>query len=220
MASLSPPAADASRSVVRTLLISIALNAVVPILLYQVAKRYLSATEVTALAAAALFPLGLSALELSRTRTLDPVALLSLLSIGVSLIAVAAGGSPKLLLIRESFFTGAFGLACLVSLALPRPLMFYFGRHFSAGRDPAAIAAFDSGWQRSEFRHIARLITVVWGVTSLGEFLIRVALVYTLPAATVLVVSPIILGGLLIATIAWTFAYVRRMRAHTARAGT
>jgi len=145
------------------------------------------------------------------------VALVSLASIAVSMIAVALGGSPKLLLIRESFFTGAFGIACLVSLALPRPLMFYFGRHFTAGRDAASIAEFDSGWQRSEFRHVARLITVVWGVASLLEFLVRVALVYTLSPAAVLVVSPIILGGPLIATIVWTFAYIRRMRARTVR---
>jgi len=135
----------------------------------------------------------------------------------VSRSNASLGGSPKLLLIRESFFTGAFGIACFVSLALPRPLMFYFGRHFTAGRDPASIAEFDSGWQRLEFRHVARLITVVWGVASLVEFLVRVALVYTLPPAAVLVVSPIILGGLLIATIVWTFAYLRRMRARAVR---
>jgi len=201
----------------RGLLISIVLNALIPVVLYQLTKRYWAATEMTALGAAALFPLGLSILDVSRTRMLDPVALLSLLSIAVSMMAVVFGGSPKLLLIRESFFTGAFGLACLVSLAAPRPIMFYFGRHFMAGRDPASIAEFDSGWQRLEFRHVARLITVVWGVASLGEFLIRVALVYTLPAAAVLVVSPVILGGLLIATIVWTFAYIRRLRARVAQ---
>jgi hypothetical protein len=203
--------------VVRGLLISTVLNALVPVVLYHLAKRYLSAAEVTALGAAALFPLGLSILDLRRTRMLDPVALVSFMSIAVSMIAVTLGGSPKLLLIRESFFTGAFGIACFVSLALPRPIMFYFGRHFTAGRDPASIAEFDRGWQRLEFRHVARLITVVWGVASLLEFLVRVALVYTLPPAAVLVVSPIILGGLLIATIVWTFAYIRRMRARAVR---
>ena len=141
----SPPAGPA-RGVVRGLLISIVLNALVPVVVYHLAKRYLSAAEVTALGAAALFPLGLSILDLSRMRTLDPVALVSLMSIAVSRIAVTLGGSPKLLLIRESFFTGAFGIACFVSLALPRPIMFYFGRHFTAGRDPAGIAEFDSGW--------------------------------------------------------------------------
>src|SRR5690349_2166723 len=105
------PLAGPSRGVVRGLLISIVLNAVIPVVLYQLAKRALSASEVMALSAAALFPLGLSILDLSRTRTLDPVALLSLLSIAVSMMAIALGGSAKLLLIRESFFTGAFGLA-------------------------------------------------------------------------------------------------------------
>ena len=214
---IPPPPAGSSRRVVRGLVISIALNALVPVVVYRLAKRYLSAAEVTALGAAALFPLGLGLLELSRTRTLDPVAIVSLMSIAVSIIAVTLGGSPKLLLIRESFFTGAFGIACLASLAFPRPIMFYFGRHFAAGRDPASIAEFDSGWQRSEFRRVARLITVVWGVASLVEVLVRVALVYTLPPAAVLVVSPIILGALLIATIVWTFAYVRRMRARAVR---
>jgi hypothetical protein len=33
----------------------------------------------------------------------------------------------------------------------------------------------------------------------------------------VLVVSPIVLGGLVIATIVWTFAYIRRMRARKER---
>jgi hypothetical protein len=196
----------------RGLLISMILNALVPVLLYQMAKRYFSATELAALSVAALFPLVWSIVDLIRVGALDPVAILSLASIVVSMVAVAVGGSPKLLLIRESFFTGAFGVACLVSLVAPRPIMFYFARYFTAGRDAARIAEFNRGWQRPGFRRTMRLITVVWGVTSLAEFVVRIALVYTLPAATVLVVSPIVLGGLLIATISWTFAYGKRMR--------
>ena len=210
---LTAPRSVAPR-LVRGLLISIVFNAVIPVLLYRLTKRYLAASDVGALSAAALFPLGWSIVDASRSRALDPVALLSLMSIGVSIFAVALGGSTKLLLIRESLSTGAFGIACLVSLALPRPIMFYFGRHFTAGRDPARIADFNAGWQRGEFRRVTRLITVAWGAASVGEFLIRVALVYTLPAPVVLVVSPIVLGALLIATIVWTFAYIRRMRAH------
>ena len=139
------------------------------------------------------------------------------MSILVSIVAVALGGSTKLLLIRESLLTAAFGIACFGSLALPRPLMFYFGRYFIAGRDQKRIADFNAGWQRPQFRRVNRLITVVWGATSLGEFFIRVVLVYTMPAAAVLVISPIILGGLLIATIVWTFAYVRHVRAKQER---
>ncbi len=209
----SPTPAAPSHRLVTGLLTSVVLNAVIPVLLYRLTTRYLAAAEFTALTVAALFPLSLSIVEVCRGRTLDPVALLALLSIVVSMIAVGLGGSAKLLLIRESFFTGAFGIACLASLGLPRPMMFYFGRHFTAGRDPTRVAEFNAGWQRAPFRRVARLITVVWGAASVGEFLIRVALVYTMPAPVVLVVSPIILGGLVIATILWTFGYLQRMRA-------
>ena len=197
----------------RGLLVSVALNALVPVVLYQFSKRYFSASELAALSVAALFPLLWSVGDLLRVGSLDPVAILSLASIVVSMIAVAFGGSPRLLLIRESFFTGAFGIACLASLATPRPIMFYFARYFTAGRDPGRVAEFNLGWQRPGFRRTMRLITVVWAMTSLVEFAVRIALVYTLPAATVLVVSPIVLGGLLVATISWTFAYGKRMRA-------
>ena len=189
------------------------LNAGIPVLLYQLSKRYLSTSELTALTIAALFPLAWSLVDLTRSRSVDPVAVLSILSIVVSMAAVAAGGSPKLLLIRESLFTGAFGAACLGSLVLPRPIMFYFARHFTAGRDPAHLAEFNRGWERPGVRRTIRLMTLVWGVTSLLEFMIRLALVYTLPPAAVLVISPIVLGALLIGTITWTFAYGRRAQA-------
>jgi len=197
----------------RGLLVSMALNALVPVVLYQLSKRYFLASELAALSVAALFPLVWSVADLVRVGSLDPVAILSLASIVVSMIAVAFGGSPKLLLIRESFFTGAFGIVCLVSLATPRPIMFYFARYFTAGRDASRVAEFNLGWQRAGFRRTMRLITIVWATTSLVEFAVRIVLVYTLPAATVLVVSPIVLGGLLIGTVSWTFAYGRRMRA-------
>jgi hypothetical protein len=41
------------------------------------------------------------------------------------------------------------------------------------------------------------------------RFIIRVILVYTLPTALVLAISPILLNGIYIATIAWMFAYIR-----------
>jgi len=208
---MTPPPAPL-KPPVRGLLVSVVLNAVIPVLLYTLAKRQLGASEYAALVAAALFPAGLSIRDVFHSRSIDPVAVLSLLSVLASMLAAAVGGSPKLLLIRESFFTGAFGVTCLASLALARPMMFYFGRHFLAGRDAARVDWFNAGWENPIFRHRARLITIVWGVASLGEFLVRVVLVYTLPAAAVLVVSPIVLGGMLIGTIVWTFAYVRQAR--------
>lgn len=209
MATASPP----PRSLVRPLLRSIALNAAIPLVLYRLTKRYLTGSEVLALSAAALFPLGESLVDVTRRRTLDPIAVIVLGGMAASMIGVALGGSVKLLLIRESLFTGAVGIACLISLLLPRPLMFYFGRAYMTGNDPERVAAFNAGWQHPYFRFVSRVITLVWGAAFLAEFAIRIVLVYTLPASTVLAVSPAILGGITITTILWTFAYVRRARA-------
>ena len=194
---------------IRGLLVSIVINAVIPFLLYTLTKKYISSSEIVALSIAALFPIFDSIFGIIRHRRLDLIAVLALLGIVVSLVGVLMGGDPKILLIRESFLTCALGIACFVSLLLPRPLMFYFGRQMMAGRDPVKIAQFDAQWQHPYARFVHRLITIVWGIAYVGEFILRVILVYTLPAAVVLLISPFLLGGITVATIVWTFAYVR-----------
>jgi hypothetical protein len=127
-------------------------------------------------------------------------------------VALFLGGSPRLLLVRESLFTGAFGFACFFSLGLPRPIMFYFARHFIAGTDPQLQARFNGGWQLREVRFCHRLITAVWGSVFVGELILRIVLIYSVSAATVLVVSPILLGTLTIAAMVWAFGYGHRVR--------
>ena len=196
----------------RGFVLDTALNIVIPVALYRLSRQCFSASEMTALIAAAAFPLAKNAFELLHRRRLDPVAVVVLVGVTVSGVGVLLGGSPRLLLVRDSLCTGAFGLACFISLLLPRPLMFYFGRHFMAGRDPAARARFDAGWQRPHVRYVNRLITVVWGFALLGEFALRLVLVYRLRTTWVLVLSPIVSGAVIVGTFTWTFAYVRRVR--------
>src|SRR5262245_872365 len=117
---------QAARPPISGIIWGVMLNAVVPVVLYKLSKRYYSPSEFTALAIAATFPIGKSAFDLLRRRQLDPISILVLLGITTDAVAILFGGSPRLLLVRESMFTGAFGLACFFSLLLPRPMMFYF----------------------------------------------------------------------------------------------
>jgi hypothetical protein len=128
----------------------IALNALIPVVLYKLSKRYVSPSEVTALIFATAFPLGKSIFDLVRRGQVDPVSIVVLLGIAANGVALLFGGSPRLLLVRE--FTGAFGFACFVSLLLPRPMMFYFGRYFMAGADAERQTRFNSAWQLSSVR--------------------------------------------------------------------
>jgi hypothetical protein len=79
-------------------------------------EAVVSRSELTALIFATAFPIPKSAYGLMRRRELDPIAVLALLGIATSILALVLGGGPRLLLIRESFFTGAFGIVCLISL--------------------------------------------------------------------------------------------------------
>ena len=190
----------------------IVLNAIIPVILYKLSKRYLSPSELTALLIATTFPIGKSIFDLARRGQVDPISIVVLLGIATDCVALLFGGSARLLLVRESLFTGAFGLACFVSLLLPRPMMFYFGRHFIAGTDPQRQARFNSAWQLPQVRFAHRLITIVWGCAFVGELILRIILIYHESAATVLIVSPILLGTLTIVTMIWAFSYGRRVR--------
>jgi hypothetical protein len=190
----------------------IVLNAVFPVILYKLSRRYVSPSEFTALLIATTFPLGKSIFEFARRRQVDPISIVVLLGIATDCVALLFGGSARLLLVRESLFTGAFGVACFVSLLLPRPIMFYFARHFIAGADPQRLARFNSGWQLPEVRFCHRLITTVWGCAFVGELILRIILIYNASAATVLVVSAILLGILTIGTMIWAFSYGHRVR--------
>jgi hypothetical protein len=203
---------DPVRMAYRGFLVDIALNAIVPLVLYRLSKRYISPSEFTALVAATTFPVIKSIFDLAKRRELDPVSVVVLLGIGASALALLAGGSPRILLLRESLFTAVFGLACFVSLALPRPLMFYFGRHFLAGGDPLRRRGYELSWTLPEVRFNNRLITAVWGAVYLGEFAIRLALIRFTPVSWVLVISPVLLGSLTLGTIVWTFRHARRAR--------
>ena len=190
----------------------IVLNAVIPLVLYKLSKYYLSSSEFRALIIATTFPLGKSVFDVARRRQVDPVSIVVLLGIAAEGVALLFGGSARLLLVRESLFTGAFGFACFISLVLPRPLMFYFGRHFMAGADPQRQARFNAAWELPDVRFSHRLITSIWGCALVGELIVRIILIYSVSPATVLVVSPILIGTLTIVMMIWTFSYAQRVR--------
>ena len=199
---------------VRPMLREMAIDAGIPFASYWLSIHYLSHSEVLALLVASIFPTLKSLIGVLRRRQLDPVSVLILAGLLFGLAALLVGGGAKLLLVRESLFTGAFGLACLVSLLFRsrRPVMFYFGRFFAAGPDPVRRAHFDQLWQYPSFRRVQRIMTLVWGLVFVGEFTVRIVLIYTLPPATVLAISPIILGSASLLTVLWTINYAARAR--------
>jgi hypothetical protein len=197
------------RSVIPTLLFDV----LAPYVTYTMVKAYVpGATEVGALLASGIVPAVYGVYAIIRARHVDIIGAVVLLGIAVSIAASFVGGDPKMLLIRESFVTGALGLLCLLSLLWPRPALFYVGRQFTAGQDPVKIEQFNALWQRPGARQVFRILTIVWGIGYVGEFLLRVVMVQMLSIPEMMAVGPLVFNGITIGLIAWTVAFTRHRR--------
>jgi hypothetical protein len=202
-----PPSLE--RSGVRSLLPSLLVNAVAPYVAYQVLTAN-GVDQLQALQASAIFPVVGIARGYLRAKRLDIIGLISLVFIVLGVAASLISGNARFILVKESLLTGVFGLVWLASLLMPRPLMFYFGRQFTSGGDPARAAAFEARWQYPRFRAVNRIMSLVWGVALLLEAGLRVGLSFVLPIPVFLLVSPVLAIGVTLALISWTMAYARR----------
>ena len=106
--------------------VELVVNLLLPWLAYRLALPHWG--ELGALYASAVPPVVWSLVEFARTRRVDALSILVLLGIVLSIVLMALGGSPRLLLMRESMASGAIGVVFLVSLVLRRPLTFYLAR--------------------------------------------------------------------------------------------
>jgi hypothetical protein len=209
----SPGASQAAfnRRMIQGLAPSIVLNAVCPYVLFQILSGC-GVPTLQALLVTSVFPIAGILVGWARSRHLDAIGLLSLILIALGVLTSLISGDVRFYLVKESALTGAFGLVCLVSLLLPRPLLFYFGRQFAAAGDPGRATWFSGLWRHAQFRRGMRLITAVWGVGLVCEALIGVGLALTTPPSTVLAVRPVLAIVVTCALILWTVRYGAAMR--------
>jgi hypothetical protein len=194
------------------LVLEFAVNLLLPWLAYWIALPHYG--ETGALYASAVPPLIWSLAEFARFRRVDALSAFVLLGIVLSIAAMALGGSPRMLLMRESLASGLIGLIFLGSLALPRPLTFYLARATLARQQADGPARFELLWRETAaLRGAMRLMTLVWGAGLTLECLLRCVLVWAWPVERVLVVSPIVSYAIYGAMLLWTFWYQRRLRA-------
>ncbi len=190
--------------------LEILFNFVLPFVGYELAKPHLG--EVQAIMAAAVPPIVWSLVELARNRRIDALSILVLAGIALSLAGFAFGGSPKLLLLRESLVTGLIGLIFLGSLLVRRPLVYVLARASAARRSAEERIDIETIKDDPGFRRTMAAMTLVWGSGLVAETCLRGVLVFTLPTGRFLIVSPIIGYGTYGLLILWTVLYAQAMK--------
>jgi hypothetical protein len=192
---------------------SVVGGAVIPLGVYYLVRSHVSG-DATALAIAGVPAAMWVGIQWLRLRRIDPIGAIILFGFIAGLIVSAAlGGNAFVLKVRDSAFTGLFGLSCLASLVFSRPLMFYVGRAMSAGDDPVRREAYDALWEMPQARRVFAMITTVWGIGLLTEAGLRVLLAAVLPTGPFLAIAPtmaaVMIGGMFAFTV-WYSKWARQ----------
>lgn len=187
--------------------LEILFNFLLPWAVYHFSKPHIG--EIHAIMASAAPPIVWSLVEFARHRRVDAISILVLGGITLSLVGFALGGSPKLLLMRESLITGLIGLVFLGSAVIGRPLIAVLASASLKRQSSEDSAEFEASRDQPGFRRAMMMMTVVWGLGFVAETAVRSILVFSLPVGRFLIIGPIVGYGTIGLLMLWTFLYSR-----------
>jgi hypothetical protein len=195
------------------LALDLLVNFLMPWLLYRASRPNVDETHAIMISAGAPMVWGL--VQFARSRKVDLFSILSLGGIAFSFAIFALGGSPKVLLVRESLIVGAIGVVFLVSALIRRPLMFALIRGIvesmpqgENGKLAQARDELKSYAGAPWFGRLMTAMTVAFGLLGITEMAARIALAFTLPTERFLLVAPFVRYGIASVFMAWLFFYV------------
>ncbi|MDA8196005.1 MAG: hypothetical protein M0019_02130 [Actinomycetota bacterium] len=200
----------------RSALPTVIFDVVGPLIIYYGLKSA-GYSNVSALVVSGVLPGIRVVVGLVSKRRVDAIGILVLAGVIAGTVVGLISHSARLLLIEGVVPTAVFALACLFSLATSRPLMFRLALSFM-GTDSERGRRFASMWQYERFRHVFRVITLVWGFAYVFEACVKVLIIETLSisnAKAITQILPYIVAGVVGM---WNLWYGRRRRAEGLRA--
>lgn len=145
-----------------------------------------------------------------KQRSFDGFAALLAAVLGVGLLLSFVSGDEKFLLVKESFSTAVAAVVLIASCFGDKPLVLVAVR---AGSTRAKRDEIDRLCASiPQFGRAFVLMTAVWGVALMVESVLRVPLVYLLPADLMVALSLILLLGSVALLSVWTMWYSSRVQ--------
>jgi hypothetical protein len=157
---------------------------------------------------------GCSSSEIARHR-LDPIAVVSTVTVAIALAAYAlTGGDPLALKLRRGAVTGTLGIAALASVALGRPLLLLVAKHI-AMLNPERRPEIEARLSEPERQRAVTTLTAIIGLTFAIDGASQIALALTVPTGMFVADSTaariVVLGSGLIVTFSY-FRYQQQQR--------
>lgn len=186
------------------------VNVALPWLAYRLALPHWGLLG--ALIASALPLLAWMSWDLLRHRHFDALSAIVLVGIALSLLAMVGGGNTRMRSLEDPMVSGMIGVSFLMSLLLPRPLVFYLARSTMSREDPRSAGHFEQHWcERPSLAAYIRLMTWVWGLGMTGENILRTLILWQWPNDSRAALASRVLGYTVYAGLTiWTF-WCRRL---------
>jgi hypothetical protein len=170
-----------------------ALDFALPVALFYVLRSF-GVSAYLALLAGALASLVSAAVTLVRDRKLNSVAAFMTVILVLSTVVSLLAGSPRFLLARDAWVTGAVGVWFIASIWAPRPLAYHFARAVAEGRFNWP-PDWEVRWERApRFRRMWRIASLLWGIGTLLDAVLRWVMAYTLPIDLVPILTQVLFG--------------------------
>ncbi|MFK0245830.1 VC0807 family protein [Amycolatopsis azurea] len=145
-----------------------------------------------------------------RDRSFDGFAALLAGVLGVGLVLSLVTGDAKFLLLKESFGTATAAIVLLVSCFGRTPMVLVAVRAGSSAAKRAEIDRLSD--EVPAFRRAFTRMSAVWGVALLLEAVVRVPLVYLLPADVMNALSVVLLLAVIGGLSLWTVRYAEKVQ--------
>jgi hypothetical protein len=161
----------------------LAAGLLLPLATYTLIRNVIgSATGALAIteAGAAVWLIGVAVAR----RRIEPVAVLSTLTVAVALAVYAlTGGDPLALKLRRGAVTGTIGIAALASVAIGRPLLIVVTRHV-AKLNPERGPEIEARLSDPRRRRALTILTAIIGATFALDGAIQIALALIVPTGS------------------------------------
>jgi uncharacterized membrane protein len=203
------PAPETDRQLrLRTLAPTLGFDIVGPLAAYYGLKAA-GLSNVSALVLSGVLPAVRVIGGLISHRKVDALGLLVLIGIAVGSTVGLVTHNAKLVLLEGIVPTAVFGAVCLGSLATAKPMMFRFALTFM-GPDTKKGREFADMWRYRGFRHVFRVITIVWGVAYILEAGVKALIVESTSVSTAKAITQVLPFLVLGLVATWNISYGRR----------
>ncbi len=181
------------------------MNGVLPFALFYVLKSSYGFSDYRALLWATVIP-GLAVIVgLIRQKKLDPVAMVTLVVLGLSIALAAATDDTRLLQLRESYLSAGLGAIMLLSAAVGKPFLAWLAPRLAPPERQEVLL-------HPATQALLGRFTWIWGGIFTGELALKWWMVEHLSIATVLALGPVLFIGLTVVGLGLSMWAARSLR--------